>query len=130
MTGQLSERQNHHVGSPMNSPVSPVGPSWETRTERCASGGLPPGPFRFSMGQIVFHGNVTLRLRTEEVLTALRRHIEGDWGDLLPEDAIANDLAVDRSGRLFSAYGLGRDRFWIITAADRSLTTVLLAEDG
>ena len=71
-----------------------------------------------------------MRLRTEEVLTALRRHRQGDWGDLLPEDAIANDLALEQGGRLFSAYGLGRDRFWIITEADRSVTTVLMAEDG
>src|SRR5579862_4418620 len=90
----------------------------------------PPGPARFPLGTTVFHGNATLRLRTEEVLTALRRHSEGDWGDLLPEDGIANDLAVKQGKRLFSAYGQGRERFWVITEADRSLTTVLLAEDG
>ncbi|HYV38109.1 MAG TPA: hypothetical protein VE988_20655 [Gemmataceae bacterium] len=58
------------------------------------------------------------------------RHSQGNWGDLLPEDAIAIDLALRHGGRLFSAYGLGRDRFWIITEPDRSLTSVLLAEDG
>jgi len=111
-------------------PDSPIDPSYESTTKRCASGESTPGPVRFPRGQIVFHGIATLRLRTEEVLTALRRHSEGDWGDLLPEDAIANDLALERGGRLFSAYGLGRDRFWVITEADRLLTTVLLAEDG
>jgi hypothetical protein len=93
-------------------------------------GNLPPRLVHFPLGGIIFHGKTTLRLRTEEVLTALRRHSEGDWGDLLPEDAIANVLALQRGGRLFSAYGLGRDRFWIITESDRLLTTVLLAEDG
>ena len=83
----------------------------------------------FPLGRIVFHSNTTLRLRTEEVLTALRRHSKGDWGDLLAEDAIANDLALKQGGRLFSAYGLGRDRFWVITEANRSLTTVILAQD-
>jgi len=87
------------------------------------------GPVRFPLGQIVFHGNATLRLRTEEVLTALRRHGQCDWGDVFPEDAIANDLALQQGGRLFSAYGLERDRFWVITEADRSLTTVLLPDD-
>ena len=62
-------------------------------------------------------------------MTALHRHSQGDWGELLPEDAIANDLALEQGGRLFSAYGLGRDRFWVITEADRSLTTVLLPND-
>ena len=84
---------------------------------------------RFPLGRIVYSGTATLRLRTEEVLTALRRHGQGDWGDLLPEDTIANDLALAHGGRLFSVYGLGRDRFWIITDAARSMTTVLLPDD-
>jgi hypothetical protein len=114
----------------MNSPIILSGLSAHTGIKRCASGEQPPGPARFPLGTTVFHGNATLRLRTEEVLTALRRHSQGDWGDLLPEDAIANDLALEQGGRLFSAYGQGRDRFWVITEAERLLTTVLLAEDG
>ncbi len=107
----------------------PLDPSGESTTKPCASGESPPGPARLSLGSIVFHGNATLRLRTEEVLTALSRHARGDWGDLLPEDAIANELALERGGRLFSAYGRGEERFWVITAADRLLTTVLLPDD-
>ena len=57
------------------------------------------------------------------MFTALSRHARGDWGDLLPEDAVANELALKQGGRLFSAYGQGQERFWVITAADRSLTT-------
>jgi hypothetical protein len=96
-------------------------------------GSLHPGPDaglpRFPLGRIVFSGAVTMRLRTEEVLTALRRHGQGDWGNLLPEDALANEVALEQGGRLFSAYGQGRERFWVITEADRSRTTVLLPED-
>ena len=114
----------------MNSFDRPIGPFYEPITKRCTSGESASGTVRFPLGQTVFHGKTFLRLRTEEVLTALRRHNEGDWGDLLPEDAIANDLALEQGGRLFSAYGQGRDRFWVITEADRSLTTVLLAQDG
>lgn len=83
----------------------------------------------FALGEIVFSGNAALRLRVEEVLTALRRHAIGDWGHILPEDAIANDLAVRCGGRLFSAYGFGPDRFWVVTEADRSLTSVILPDD-
>jgi hypothetical protein len=83
----------------------------------------------FPLGQIVYSDNATLRLRTEEVLTALRRHAKGDWGDLLPEDSIANDLALEQGGRILSAYGFGDDRFWVITKADRSLTVVLMPND-
>ena len=84
---------------------------------------------RFPLGQLAITGNASLRLSTEEVLTALARHASGDWGDLCPEDTLANDTALDQGGRLFSAYGWGENRMWIITEADRSVTTVLLPED-
>jgi hypothetical protein len=84
---------------------------------------------RVPLGQLVITANAGLRLSTEEVLTALRRHASGDWGDLCPEDAIANDDALHQGGRLLSAYGVGEHRFWIITEADRSVTTILLPED-
>ena len=84
---------------------------------------------RFPLGQMAITGNASVRLSTEEVLTALRRHASGDWGDLCPEDTLANDAALRHGGRLFSAYGQGACRFWIITESDRSVTTILLPED-
>ena len=87
------------------------------------------GVVRFPLGQVAITANASLRLTTEEVLTALRRHASGDWGDLCPEDTLANDTALQQGGRLFSAYGQGQYRFWVITEADRSVTTVLLPED-
>jgi hypothetical protein len=84
---------------------------------------------RFPLGQLVATANVAERLSTEEVLSGLRRHACGDWGDLSPEDTLANDAALQQGERLFSAYGFGSLRFWVITEADRSLTTVLLPQD-
>lgn len=84
---------------------------------------------RFPLGETVITGNASVRLTIEEVMTGLARHASGDWGDLFPEDVYANFEAVQSGGRLLSAYGTGRHRFWIITEADRSLTTVLLPED-
>lgn len=84
---------------------------------------------RFPLGQLAITANASLRLSTEEVVTALKRHASGDWGDLCPEDTLANDTSLDQGGRLFSAYGWGENRMWIITEADRSVTTVLLPED-
>jgi hypothetical protein len=84
---------------------------------------------RFSLGQTVTTANASLQLATEEVLTALKRHASGDWGDLCPEDSLANNEALQHGGRLFSAYGQGDSRFWIITEAYRSVTTVLLPND-
>jgi hypothetical protein len=87
------------------------------------------GQVRFNLGETVITGNASLRLSTEEVLTGLARHASGDWGDLCPEDVYANFEAIHSGGRLFSAYGTGQHRFWIITEADRSVTTVLLPND-
>ncbi len=84
---------------------------------------------RFPLGQLVITANAGMRLSTEEALTALRRHANGDWGDLCPEDTLANDSALQQGGRLFSAYGQGAVRFWVITEADRSVTTVLMPQD-
>jgi len=58
----------------------------------------------------------------------LLRHVTGDWGDMDEDDRARNDRAVDRGTRILSAYGPdGSDQVWIITEADRSSTTVLLA---
>jgi hypothetical protein len=84
---------------------------------------------RFPLGQLAVTANATLRLTTEQVMSALTRHASGDWGNLCAEDTLANDDALKHGGRLFSAYGQGRERFWIITEADRSVTTILLPND-
>ncbi len=84
---------------------------------------------RFPLGPVAITGNASLRLSTEEVMTALARHASGDWGDLCPEDTLANDNALHHGGRLFSAYGQGEERFWVITESDRSATTILLPHD-
>jgi hypothetical protein len=84
---------------------------------------------RFPLGQVAITANASLRLSTEEVMTALSRHASGDWGDLCPEDTLANDQALNDGDRLFSAYGQGEERLWVITEADRSITTVLLPDD-
>ena len=60
----------------------------------------------------------------------ISRHASGDWGDLDPEDIAANDRALERGGRLFSAYNLPtKDRLWVITEADYSATTALLPSE-
>jgi len=61
---------------------------------------------------------------------ALQRHVAGDWGELDEEDKKANDGALQTGERLLSAYQSATGtKFWIITEADRSVTTVLLPED-
>lgn len=86
---------------------------------------------KFPLGQLVITSNAQLELVNEDVMTALERHMRCDWGDLSDHDRAMNDGAV-RSGadRILSSYKDSKGtKFWIITEADRSVTTVLLPDD-
>ena len=66
----------------------------------------------------------------QELLQSLNRFLVGDWGDCDPEDRRTNDRALINGGRLLAVYSWGEDRqLWIITEADRSVTTLLLPSD-
>jgi hypothetical protein len=66
----------------------------------------------------------------DDILKALARHARGDWGDVCAEDQQANNLALRDGTRLLSSYTSSTGvKFWVITEADRSLTTVLLPSD-
>ena len=87
---------------------------------------------KFPLGQLVATPGALEALKEAEVsfLPYIRRHLEGDWGDISPEDAAENELSLEQGFRLLSAYNLpGSDRIWIITEADRSATTILLPEE-
>ena len=60
----------------------------------------------------------------------LARHCRRDWGELDEEDRRANDLAVESSERLLSAYTTSDgSAIWIITESDRSATVLLLPDE-
>lgn len=60
----------------------------------------------------------------------LARHQRGDFGDIDEADRVANANAIHHDARILSAYVLGRGiRIWIITEADRSVTTLILPEE-
>jgi hypothetical protein len=84
---------------------------------------------QFPLGQVVITANAAQHLDTIVVHEALRRHAAGDWGDLSPEDACENEYSLKEGFRLLTAYGTGKRRFWIVTEADRSGTTILMPED-
>lgn len=63
-------------------------------------------------------------------LEFLSRHLRGDWGDLCREDKTENELSLKRGYRLMSSYPITEtEKLWIITEADRSVTTLLLPEE-
>jgi hypothetical protein len=85
---------------------------------------------KFSPGQIVATPGALEDLSQEDITKALRRHLSGDWGELDEHDRRENELSLQKGFRLLSAYtSSGGTRFWIITEADRSVTTVLLPSE-
>jgi hypothetical protein len=59
----------------------------------------------------------------------LARHATGDWGELCAFDRRQNEIALRDGYRVFSSYDVPTGRVWIITEADRSITTILLPEE-
>lgn len=85
---------------------------------------------RFPLGALYMTPRVQESIPPSELLQALRRHASGDWGDIDPEDRGANDRSLQDGSRLLSVYhAKDTTKFWIITEADRSSTTVLLPEE-
>lgn len=64
-----------------------------------------------------------------EVANALERFLRQDWGDLCEEDIDTNKQALETGDRIFAAYGTSKGDIYIITEIDRTITTVLFAEE-
>lgn len=86
---------------------------------------------KFKLGQIVVTRNCMNYAQENQIdlLTLVERHASGDDGDLDPEDKHRNRQALVDGSRIFSSYGAGDKRVWVITEADRSSTCVLKPED-
>jgi len=85
----------------------------------------------FSLGAILATpGALDLLDRAGVNATAyLDRHRWGDFGTISPHDVQENRFALNRRLRIFSAYDIGKERLWLITEADRSVTTLLLPSE-
>ncbi len=86
----------------------------------------------FSLGQLVATPGALKVLEANSMIPMrlIARHSIGDWGDVGPDDAEANDNAVSSGTRILSSYRLtDGTKIWVITEADRSATTVLLPSE-
>ncbi len=84
---------------------------------------------RFSLGRTVATPGAleALEQSGQRPFTFLARHVSGDWGEVPKEDAAENELSIEQGFRILSAYTLTNgERIWVITEADRSVTTILL----
>ncbi|SFU78640.1 type I restriction endonuclease subunit M [Nitrosospira multiformis] len=95
-------------------------------------------PPLFPLGKVVATSTVAGLVPQAHLMQCLRRHMMGDWGCVCEEDAKTNDEAVQAGFRILSAYaidetrpckGFGENTLWIITEADRSVTTFLFPDE-
>ncbi len=85
---------------------------------------------KFELGRVLITPAAQGEIAHEDVVKALERHIAGDWGDVCLEDREENELSLLEGFRILSVYhGRNGTKFWIITEADRSATTILLPSD-
>jgi len=83
------------------------------------------------LGHVFITSGAMIVLKTLEVSpsTLLKRHQEGDWGELDDEDRKANQDALIYGLRVMSVYRVLGVRVRVITEANRSSTTILLPEE-
>jgi hypothetical protein len=104
-------------------------------------GGEVMARIQFAPGQIVSTEGALEACDSAFLQACLMRHLQGDWGTVPPEDAAQNNAAIRGGDRIMSAYEIASDRakslgdnhsdntLWIITEADRSVTTFLLPSE-
>ena len=84
----------------------------------------------FPLGHVCATPGVIEEIPFEEQMNALARHAMCDWGDLDQDDWAENESSLRAGNRVLSAYrSIDGVKFWIITEADRSVTTLLLPEE-
>jgi hypothetical protein len=85
----------------------------------------------FALGHIVATLGALQLMKQSNIdgLKLLQRHVTGDWGDLNEVDKQENELSVQKGFRILSAYRTGDRKLWVITEADRSVTTILRPDE-
>ena len=89
---------------------------------------------KFEIGQLVATSGIADAMNdnifTQEVNKAFTRYRNRDWGELEKDDAQMNDLAlINEDDRILAKYETSKGAIYIITEWDRSVTTILFANE-
>ena len=109
-----------------------TGPGNGARADRSSRNESMRPAMLFRLGRLCATNGAIRALTSAEAdpIEYVARHLAGDWGDVDPTDTAANDRALQLGERIISAYRLADGgRIWIITEADRSVTTILLPSE-
>ncbi len=86
---------------------------------------------KFILGELVITPAALETLPPEEMYRAIDRHVCGDWGDLEGDDRAENELALRIGSRLVSVFHTATGtKFFVVTDADRTTTTIQLPADN
>lgn len=82
---------------------------------------------KFTLGKLVATRAVAEIFAPQTLFALIARYRAGDWGNLCDEDKQANEYAIQNGGRIVASYLIDEEKLYVITEADRSLTTILFA---
>jgi hypothetical protein len=89
-----------------------------------------PASMKFNLGRLVITTNALEAIPADDICNAINRHVCGDWGDLDPADRTENEQALQNGFHVMSAYYTSNGtKFFVLTEARRTVTTVLLPAD-
>ena len=83
----------------------------------------------FSFGEVVATSSVAEELDLTDIMELLKWHGKLKQGELSDADHELNKFAVNQKERIFSAYKLRGQKYYVITEWDRSYTTILKPEE-
>ncbi|MEJ7863098.1 MAG: hypothetical protein WKF90_15825 [Pyrinomonadaceae bacterium] len=86
---------------------------------------------KFELGRVLITPGAKAEIERAGVdeIELLGRHQGGDWSEMEIEDQQENEFSLGRDLRIFSSYTYKNVKFWMITEADRSATTILLPSE-
>jgi hypothetical protein len=85
---------------------------------------------KFDLGQLVITPAALEAVPADDICNAINRHVCGDFGDLDAADRRENELALRAGLRLLSVYrATNGTKFYVLTEACRTITTILLPSD-
>lgn len=86
---------------------------------------------KFALGRLLVTPGAKEEMERVSVdeIELLGRHQGGDWSEMEVEDQEENEFSIERDLRIFSSYTYMNVKFWVITEADRSATTILLPSE-
>ena len=91
-----------------------------------------PSAVRFTLGRLFMTPGAIAALEDagQSPQEFISRHARLEQGELSDEDQRENEFSVNKHLRIFSAFiTVKGEKLWLITEADRSVTTILLPEE-